>query len=339
MGRVQLGELAAFAAVAEYASFTKGAARMGVALPTISQTVRQLEERLGVRLFNRTTRSVSLTEAGRRLLLEVQPILDNLNAALENVNRFRQTPMGPLRIAIDRTAHAVLRARMLNPLIQPFLAAYPDIQLEISISDVQLDIVDGRFDAGIRSGHRIERDMTMVRLMDEFRLLAVAAPAYLAARAPIVHPMDLQTCNCIRYRMPHDGSLHPWVFKAKEETIDVAVGGALVVNDLEFAVTAVLGGVGVAYLPEPLVAAHLAQGRLLAVVPGWSLTMPGIFLYHPSRRQVPVALEVFIRAAESWRRGATFAMVRGVEPGAGVSLPKGPAGAGGQRSGAAAASA
>ena len=173
---VQLAELTAFVAVAEHLSFTKAAVQVGVALPTMSQTIRSLEERLGVRLFNRTTRSVALTEAGDRLLLEIQPIITGIDHALESVNLFRDNPVGTLRLAVSRPA----ATRLLAPIIQPFLAEYPAIRLEVAVDDTHSDIVSGRFDAGIRVGHRVERDMTILRLLDEFRMLAVAAPDYLA---------------------------------------------------------------------------------------------------------------------------------------------------------------
>src|SRR5271167_1678794 len=175
MARVQLTELTAFVAVAEHRSFTKAAAQVGIALPTMSQTIRSLEERLGVRLFNRTTRSVALTEAGDRLLAEVQPILDGIDQAVESVNSFRDKPMGTLRLALERSASQILAARgRPAPLIGPFLAEYPSIRLEVVIHDANTDIISGRFDAGIRLGQRIERDMTILRIADDFRLVAVA---------------------------------------------------------------------------------------------------------------------------------------------------------------------
>src|SRR5882762_5281769 len=157
MIRIQFTELTAFVAVAEHRSFTKAAAQVGIALPTMSQTIQSFERRLGVRLFNRTTRSVALTEAGERLLAEVQPILDGVDHALENVNSFRQKPIGTLRLAVDRTASQILLANPLTPVILPFLSEYPDIRLEVAVDDTHSDIVSGRFDAGVRLGHRIER--------------------------------------------------------------------------------------------------------------------------------------------------------------------------------------
>ena len=303
MARVQLTELTAFVAVAEHRSFTKAAVQVGIALPTMSQTIRSLEERIGVRLFNRTTRSVALTEAGERLLAEIQPILGGIDHAIESVNLFRDKPIGTLRLAVAR--HSA--TRRLSPLIQPFLAEYPGIRLEISVDDTRGDIVSGRFDAGILVGQRIERDMTVLRLSDDFRILAVAAPDYLARHPAPSLPKDLPAHNCIRYRLPWDGSIQPWVFVKGRQQTEIAVDGSLTVNDLELLLNATLDGVGVAYLAEPIIGPHLAQGQLVTLLEGWSCTVPGVFLYHPSRRQTPMPLQVFLRFFEQWRKHAVAA--------------------------------
>jgi DNA-binding transcriptional LysR family regulator len=300
MAGLQLTELAAFAAVAEHRSFTKAAAQVGIALPTMSQTIRSLEDRLGVRLFNRTTRSVALTEAGERLLAEVQPILDGLAHAMESVNSFRDTPMGTLRLAVTRPFATMLLA----PLVQPFLAQYPAIRLEIAVDDSHSDIVSGRFDAGIRVGHRVERDMTILRIGEEFRMMAVAAPAYLAGVARPSLPKDLHALNCVRYRTPWDGSLVPWLFTKGDQQTEVAIEGPLIVNDVDLLLNTILDGVGVGYLPEPIVSPYLARGRLVSLLEDWSHTRHGVFLYHPSRRQTPMPLQVFLRFIETWRRTA-----------------------------------
>lgn len=296
MSRIQLNELTAFVAVAERRNFTRAAAQVGVALPTMSQTIRSLEQRLDVRLFNRTTRSVALTEAGERLLAEVRPILEGIDHALESVNSFRDKPMGALRLAVTRPFATMLLA----PLIQPFLAEYPDIRLEIAVDDTNTDIVAGRFDAGIRVGHRVERDMTILR-MDEFEMLAVASPAYMAGRPALSSPSDLHALNCIRYRSPWDGSIQSWIFSRGEEQTEIAVEGSLTLNDPDLMLSTVLAGVGVTCLPEPIVAPYLAAGRLVRLLEGWSRTM-GVFLYHPSRRQTPMPLQVFLRFVERRRR-------------------------------------
>jgi DNA-binding transcriptional LysR family regulator len=304
LSRIQFAELTAFVAVAEHRSFTKAAAQVRIALPTMSQTIRSLEERLGVRLFNRTTRSVALTEAGGRLLAEVQPILEGIDHALESVNSFRDKPIGTLRLTVERSASTILLARVHTPLIQPFLAEYPAIRLDIAIEDTPGDIVGRRFDAGIRFGHRIERDMTILRILGEFRMFAVAAPAYMERHPKPSDPRDLHAHNCIQFRAPSDGSLQPWIFTKGDQRTEIAVEGSLIVNDIQSSMTNTLDGVGVGYLPEPMIASHLAQGRLVVLLEDWSRTLPGIFLYHPSRRQTPMPLQVFLRFIEKWRKHA-----------------------------------
>lgn len=290
MTRIQLTELTAFVAVAQHRSFTRAAAQVGIALPTMSQTIRGLEEQLGVRLFNRTTRSVALTEAGERLLTEIQPILDGIDHALESVNDFRDKPMGTLRLAATRP----FANMQLAPLIQPFLAKYPAISLEIAVDDTHSDIVSGRFDAGVRVGHRVERDMTVLKISEEFRMVAVASPEYLARHPSPAHPNDLHAHNCIPYRAPWDGSLATWIFNKSGQQIELAVHGSLVVNDADLLLSAVLDGVGIGNLPEPIVSSYLADGRLVALLEDWSRMLSGVFLYHPSRRQTPMPLQLFL---------------------------------------------
>jgi DNA-binding transcriptional LysR family regulator len=302
MARIQLNELTAFVAVAERRSFTKAAAQVGIALPTMSQTIRSLEEGLGVRLFNRTTRSVALTEAGDTLLAEVQPILDGIDHALESVNAFRDKPIGALRLAIDRSASQIMAAHGFEPLIQPFLAEYPAVRVELSIDDANSDIISGRFDAGIRLGHRIERDMTVLRITEDCKMLTVAAPDYLARHLKPTVPQDLHAHNCVRFRAPWDGSTQPWGFTKGNEHIEIAVDGSLVVNDIDVLLRNVLNGSGVGHLPAPIVASHLAQGRLVSLLEEWSRTIPGIFFYHPGRRHTPMPLQVFLRFIVNWRK-------------------------------------
>lgn len=302
MARPQLTELTAFVAVAEHRNFTKAAAQIGIAPPTMSQTIRSLEDRLGIRLFNRTTRSVALTEAGARLLGEIQPILEGVDHALESVNAFRDKPMGTLRLAVERAASEILLARRRTTPIRLFLETYPAIRLEVVIDDTNTDIVSGRFDAGIRMGHRIERDMTILRMLEEFRLLAVATPDYLSRHPAPSVPQDLHSHNCIRFRLPWEGTIAPWLFVKDGHQTEIAVDGSLIVNDAEVLLVNTLDGVGIGLLPEPMITSHVAQGRLTPVLTDWSRTLPGIFLYHPSRRQTPMQLEVFLRFIEKWRK-------------------------------------
>lgn len=298
MPPVQLAELTAFVAVAEHLSFTKAAAQAGIALPTMSQTIRSLEQRLGVRLFNRTTRSVALTEAGERLLAEIQPVIEGIDHALESVNLFRDKPIGTLRLAASRPS----ATRVLAPIIEPFLSEYPAIRLEVAVDDTHSDIVSGRFDAGIRVGHRVERDMTILRLLDEFRMLAVAAPDYLARHPAPLLPKDLHAHNCIRYRLPWDGSIQPWIFIKGRRHTEITVEGSFTANDTEMVLSATLNGVGISYLAEPLVAPYIAEGRLVASLEDWCSTLPGVFLYYPSRHQMPMPLRVFLKFIEKWRK-------------------------------------
>jgi DNA-binding transcriptional LysR family regulator len=300
MSQVQLTELTAFVAVAEHLSFTRAAVHIGIALPTMSQTVRSLEDRLGVRLFNRTTRSVALTEAGERLLAEVLPIIDGLDHALESVNLFRDKPIGTLRLAVSRPT----ATRRLAPLLQPFLTKYPAIRVDIVVDDRHNDIVSSRFDAGIQVGRRIERDMTALRLVDDFTMFPVAAPTYLARRERPSLPRDLHGHNCIRYRVPWDGSIQPWIFNKGRQQTEITVEGSLTVNDLDLLMSAVLDGVGIAYVAQPMAAPYLAQGQLVALLEDWSSTVPGVFLYYPSRRQMPVPLRVFVDFVKEWRKCA-----------------------------------
>jgi DNA-binding transcriptional LysR family regulator len=300
--RIQLTELTAFVAVAEHRSFTKAAAQVGIALPTMSQTIRSLEDGLGVRLFNRTTRSVALTEAGDRLLAEVQPILDGIDHAVESVNSFRDKPIGTLRLAIDRSAVQILKVRGFSPLISPFQAEHPGVRVEISINDAHGDIIGARFDAGIRLGHRIERDMTVLRIADDFRVLTVASPDYLRRHQQPTLPTDLHGHNCVRRRAPWDGMIQPWSYAKGNQRTDIAVNGSLIVNDIDVLLRNVLDGGGIGRVPEPLVARRIAQGRLVSLLEDWAITKPGIYLYHPSRRLTPMPLQVFLRFVETWRK-------------------------------------
>jgi len=298
MDRDLLGHLPVILAVARRKSFVGAASELGMGASAVSHSVRLVEERLGVPLFARTTRSVALTEAGDRLLAEVQPILEGLDHALESVNLFRDKPVGTLRLAVARPFATMLVA----PLIRPFLAEYPDIRLEVSVDDTHGDIVKAGFDAGIRLGDRVERDMTILRISDDLRMVAVAAPSYLERRPRPSVPKDLHDHRCIGYRSPRDGQLFPWVFARGDERIEVAVEGPLVVNDPDLLTSAILDGVGVGYLPEQMVASHLAQGRLVRLLEDWGHVLPGVYLFHPSRRQTPMPLQVFLRFAEKWRR-------------------------------------
>jgi DNA-binding transcriptional LysR family regulator len=301
----EFAELTAFVAVAEQRNFTRAAANLGIAPSTLSQTIRALEERLGVRLLNRTTRSVATTEAGERLLAELQPALDGIGKAMETVNAYRDTPMGTLRLCVSRPASLHIVA----PLLTPFLAAHPAINVEITTDDSRQDIVKGGFDAGVRIGELIEQDMIAVRLTDSYRMVAVASTAYLENNPAPAHPDDLQAHNCIRHRWSGDGIVHPWRFERGDERLEVAVEGDLVVDDLLLALFAARDGAGIAYMPDAFVCPYMEQGRLVRLLEDWSLTKSGVFLYYSGRRQVPAPLQAFISFVR--RRGSGNGRARG----------------------------
>ena len=286
----QFAELCAFVAVAEHRNFTKAAAQLGVSRPSLSKTIRSLEDRLGVRLLNRTTRSVALTEAGERLLADAQPVLDGTNRAFEAVNAFRDKPTGTLRLSMTRAVASLL----VGSLLPQFLAQFPDIKLEVSADDTHSDIVSSRFDAGIRIGERIAKDMIAVRVLEEQHRVAVASPAYLAHHPAPATPQDLHAHNCVRLRSDWDASIQPWVFENADRRLEIDVDGSLVLNDWSLVVNAAVAGIGVGYVPERLISSHIANGHLVRLLENWRGIVSGVFLYYPSRRQMPGALRAFI---------------------------------------------
>jgi DNA-binding transcriptional LysR family regulator len=283
-------ELRAFAAIAEHGSFARAAAQLAVSPSALSQTIRGLETRLGVRLLNRTTRSVAPTEAGTRLLARLQPALADLDGAVADLAAARGRPSGTLRINSTRIA----ALHHLAPAVGPFLKAYPEITLDIVIDDRLVDIVGSRFDAGIRLGEKVEKDMVAVRIGGDLRMLVVGSPDYVEAHGRPKTPRDLQSHRCINFRWPTDGSFYRWEFERGNEEIEALVSGPLIVNDPELALAGALDGVGLAYLFEHTVGPHLAAGRLVHVLKEWSPPFPGFYLYYPGRRQMPPPLRAFI---------------------------------------------
>jgi len=300
MQRPGLREMTAFAAVAERRSFAKAALELGVSRSALSETIQALEERLGVRLLNRTTRSVAPTAAGERLLERMQPLLADFSAAIDDIGAFRDRPAGRLRLTVPPPA-----ARwVLAPLIARFLRQYPEIQIEISVDPALVDIVAERFDAGIRGGERVARDMIGMRLTGDLRVLVFAAPSYLARRPAPATPHDLKAHDCIRIQVG-GGRLLPWMFERKGKRLEVAVEGTLVTNDLDFALQAALQGIGLIQLPDDQVAPYVEAGQLVPLLEDWALRGGGLYLYHSSRRQVPPALKALIDFLRSHRpRGA-----------------------------------
>ena len=290
MRGTDFAELTAFVAVAEQRNFARAAAQLSIAPSTLSQTIRALEERLGVRLLNRTTRSVAPTEAGERLLARLRPALDNVGQAVEEVNAFRDKPMGTLRIVMGRAIATTVFA----PMVAPFLAAYPEITLEAVSDDMRLDLVANRFDAGLRIGELIERDMIAVKLIDRIRLACVASPEYLKRREAPQVPADLMQHECIRHRWKFDEAIRPWEFEKDGERVEIEPQGRLIVNEAQNVVTAAASGVGVGYLPLGMVARFILEKRLVQLLPDWSTAYSGLYIYYPSRRQTPAPLQAFI---------------------------------------------
>ena len=285
----ELAEMNAFVAVAERRSFAKAAVQLDISRSRLSETIRGLEDRLGVRLLNRTTRSVAPTAAGERLLARLRPLLADFDAALDSINAFRDKPAGLLRLTVPPPVASF----MLAPLLARFLAEYPAIDLEISADAALTDIVAGRFDAGMRAGERVERDMIAVRIGAQIRSVVVAGPDYLARHPRPTTPRDLETHNCIRFRFP-SGSILPWQFEKEGKQVEVAVEGRLTVNDPELAIRAALDGGGVLYTGLGYAAPEIEAGRLVPLLEDWRTPSAAIFLYYPSRRQVPVPLQVFM---------------------------------------------
>lgn len=289
MRGTEFAELSAFVAVAEQANFARAATQLGVVPSTLSQTIRNLEERLGVRLLHRTTRSVSLTEAGERLLARSRPAFLELQSAVESLNDLRNTPTGTLRLSVSSVpAHMILA-----PLLKGFLQAYPAIQVEVVVDNSDSDIVSGRFDAGLRYGLRIDKDMLRVVASKESRMVAFAAPAYLQQCGTPQVPQDLEAHNCIQFRKS-DGSTLLWAFEKDQQPLEVNVHGNLMVNDVDLLLKAVRDGIGIGCMIESYVAADIAAGRLVAVLTEWSAPVHSYYLYYANRHQHPLPLKAFI---------------------------------------------
>lgn len=289
MRKLGFAEMNAFVAIAERSSFAKAAVHLGVSRSTLSETIRGLEEKLGVRLLNRTTRSVALTEVGERLLADLRPALDSFGAAVESINVFRDKPAGHLRLTVPRPAAKMV----IEPILAKFLAAYPAISLEIITDSALTDIVRGRFDAGIRPGHRVEKDMIAVRVGEDARPTVVASPDYLLRHPRPKVPEDLQAHNCIGLRFA-SGAMHHWAFEKRGKSLEVMVKGSLIVSDGDLAIRAALDSVGIARLPLSLIDALIDQGRLVPLLEDWTPRSVGFFLYYPGRRQTRAALQAFV---------------------------------------------
>ncbi|SSC69647.1 unnamed protein product [Ciceribacter sp. T2.26MG-112.2] len=292
MRREELGDLMAFRRVAEERSFTRAAARLGTSQSSLSLIVRRLEERLGVRLLTRTTRSLAPTEPGERLLAALGPAFDSIEQELEVLGQYRDRPAGSFRITA--TQHAI--DTVLWPKLSPVLRHNPDIRVEL-FSDLALtDIVAERFDAGVRFGEQVEKDMVAVRIAPDARLVVVGAPDYLANRPTPLSPRDLTQHDCITTRLPTYGGIYAWEFEKDGQELRVRVEGQLIFNDVGQVLRATLDGYGLAFLFEDMVCNHVAAGRLMQVLDDWTPPFAGYHLYYPSRRHASPAFSLLVNA-------------------------------------------
>jgi DNA-binding transcriptional LysR family regulator len=292
MKRDDLYDLAAFAVVAEQGSFTRAAAELGISQSALSHAMKALEERLGVRLLSRTTRSVSTTDAGETLLRHLRPALAEIASGLDAASALRGKPSGTLRITA--TKHAV--SSVVMPVLPRFLASHSNIRVDIHVDDNLTDIVANRIDAGIRFGDLVEKDMIAVRIGPEIQMAVVGAPSYFADHPVPRTPRELSGHRCINYRQVRTGGLFAWDFEEKGRGFAVRVEGPLVFNNSDLTREAALAGQGLAYVYGDEVAADIEAGRLTRILAKWCPTFPGYYLYHPSRRQTPPALAALIGA-------------------------------------------
>ena len=290
MNRADLADLTAFVAVADQLSFRRAASRLGVTPSALSHSMRQLEERLGMRLLNRTTRSVSVTDAGLRLLERLRPAISEIAGALEDLNQERQRPVGRLRIyAIHLAASAVIA-----PIWGRFLSTYPEVHLELAVGEAPIDIVAKGFDAGIGPHDRVPADMIAVRVMGPMKIAVVGAPTYFARRRPPRTPDDLARHICVEYRREADGDVLVWPFERNQKSRRISVAGRVMVNETDLAVRAAVDGLGIAYTVEALAEPFLRSGQLVRVLEDWTPSFEGLYLYYPGHRQVPATLRALI---------------------------------------------
>ena len=292
MARENLNDVVAFLAVASESSFTRAAAKLGVSQSALSHSIRGLEERLGLRLLTRTTRSVAPTQAGERLIRTVGPRLEDIDAELAALTELRDKPAGTIRVTAGEHAAETI----LWPALAELLPRYPDIKVEL-ITDYGLtDIVAERYDAGVRLGEQVAKDMIAVRIGPDFRMAVVGAPSYFAERPAPRKPQDLTAHDCINIRLPTYGGIYAWEFERRGRALKVRVEGQLVFNNTALRLNAVLAGLGLAYLPEDHVRPYLADGRLVRVLADWCPAFPGYHLYYPSRRQHSPAFALLVEA-------------------------------------------
>jgi DNA-binding transcriptional LysR family regulator len=292
MARDELGELRAFLAVAEAQSFTKAAARLGVSSSALSHTIRALEERLGLRLLARTTRSVATTEAGERLFTALSPHFEQIHAEIEALSELRDKPAGTLRISSGEHAAETL----LRPVLARFLPKYPDIHVEVSIDNGLVDIVGAHFDAGVRLGESVSKDMIAVRIGPDWRFLVVGTPEYFAEHPAPQHPRELTDHKCINLRLTSRGGLYAWEFEKDGHEMEVRVSGQATYDSILSVLHAALDGHGLAFVPEDLARPYLDNGRLQVALSDWCPPIQGYHLYYPNRRLASPAFTRFMEA-------------------------------------------
>lgn len=290
MRREDLGDLNAFVVVAEEKSFTRAAAKLGTSQSAVSQTVRRLEERMGVRLLTRTTRSVAPTHAGERLLQGLRPALDDIDAQLSALSEMRERPAGAVRITTSQHAADTI----LFPALERLLPDYPDVSVELSVDTGLRDIVADRFDAGVRLGEQIDKDMVAVRIGPDLRMAVVGAPEYFQKRGKPKTPHDLTKHNCINLRFPTLGGLYVWEFEKEGRDLHVRVDGQLTLNESRLILKAACAGLGLAFVLEDHVKSLIAEGRLKRVLSDWCPPFSGYHLYYPSRRQLTPAFALIL---------------------------------------------
>lgn len=292
MASNKVNDLQAFVAVARDQSFTKAAAKLGITPSGLSHTIRTLEERLGVRLLARTTRNVAPTEAGERLLRAIAPLFDQITAEVEALGELRDTPRGTIRVTCtDDQIELCLR-----PMLAEFLKNYPEITLELYVDYGFTNVVEERFDAGIRLGESISKDMIAVRIGPDWRLAVVGSPDYFERNSPLQTPHELTQHPCVNIRHRPSGAIYAWEFEKDGQAFTVKVDGQLVFNSIMHVLNAAVDGVGLAYVPEQLLAPYLADGRLVEILPEWCPTFEGYHLYYPNRRQTSPAFAAFVEA-------------------------------------------
>lgn len=290
MKREELGDLMAFLAVAEERSFTRAAARLGTSQSSLSATVRRLEERLDVRLLTRTTRSVTTTEAGQQLADTLRPAFDDIEARLASLGELRRRPAGTIRVTTSKFAGRTI----LLPVADRLMAQHPDVNIEITVDQRLVDIVKEGFDAGIRLGEQVDKDMVAVRIGPDMRMVVAGTPEYFASRPVPASPHDLTQHVCINVRMPTFGGLYVWEFEKHGRPLNVRVEGQFTGNDMDIVIDAALGGRGLVCLPGDHLEPYLRSGRLVRVLEDWCPPFPGYHLYYPSRRQISPAFRLLI---------------------------------------------